>query len=237
MLTRPRLRVSFWYEGDAAVCELTLMTDRRQLVHRATLEIAPGSNLANVHAGLLAAASALAAAGSAAAVEASPAPATPATELSGEELIAEHARRSELREMGFHESVLRVLPEAAPRPLSADELAAERDRRAQGQASAVLELELEHDEATTETEPDPAPELSADELAAERERRAQGQASAVLEPEPPAEPLQPPSVQLTPEELDAERERRARANTVIANQEPAPESGRVKDGGENSSLP
>jgi len=51
--SRPRLRLSYWYTGDVLRLELVLMTEERELVHRETVEVTPGSTLENVHALLL----------------------------------------------------------------------------------------------------------------------------------------------------------------------------------------
>jgi hypothetical protein len=164
---RPRLRVSFWYEGAAAKCELVLMSERRELVHRETLDVGPGTGLERVHEGLLSAAATLAHAKGFAATggviarqEAPPAPPEG--------------------------------PPPEPSPEQLEQVAAERQRRAElaGERAEVAQFERE-----LEPDADSAPEW----------------------PEPAAP-------KLSPEDLVAERERRARANTVIENQEPPPES-------------
>jgi len=46
---RPRLRTSFWYEGSGQLrCELVLMTEQRDLVHRETFDVNPGSTFAQL---------------------------------------------------------------------------------------------------------------------------------------------------------------------------------------------
>lgn len=50
---RPRLRVSYWFEGDTLKMESVLMTDRRERVHSETVELMTGSTLEKVHALLL----------------------------------------------------------------------------------------------------------------------------------------------------------------------------------------
>jgi hypothetical protein len=169
---KPRLRVSFWYEGEGARCEFVLMGERRELVHRETLDVGPGTGLETVHAALLAAAATLASAKAfassggvapAAAVATVPPPRPPAPPPSPEQIEA-------------------VASERARRSAAAGE-------RAEEQA---FELELEQQAAELERtdQPTPAPQLTPDELAEERERRARANTviqNANSEP-PPSEP-------------------------------------------------
>lgn len=178
---RPRLRASFFFEGDAIACELTLMDERRALVHRQKVPVLPGSGLEQFHAALLSLAATLMV-GAVAPRE----PSDPA--MSEEELQAERERRDELRALGWHPSVLRVLPGDPPQPiaplLTLEELHAERSRR------AALQVAAAEDAALPDTKPI---------------------GEVVIEnSEPP--PTEPPP-RLTPEELDAERERRAKGQT------------------------
>lgn len=154
---RPRLRASFWFEGEAAKCELVLMTEQRELVHRQTLSIAPGTGLEQVHAGLLSAAATLARAHKFAAEGGAPPPAAAPA------------------------------PPAPPEPaepaapaLSPEELTAERERRAGLQAKPQAE-ELEPpvlEPPVLELERMPAPTLTAEEFDAERRRRVALQAGS-----------------------------------------------------------
>lgn len=51
---RPRLRTTFWYDArDDLNVELTLMDDRRELLHRMTLTVAPGGTIARICEALL----------------------------------------------------------------------------------------------------------------------------------------------------------------------------------------
>jgi hypothetical protein len=51
---RPRLRATFHYDADDAInIELTLMDDRRELIHRMALAVAPGGALARIFDALL----------------------------------------------------------------------------------------------------------------------------------------------------------------------------------------
>jgi hypothetical protein len=193
---RPRLRASFFFEGDAIACDLTLMNERRGLVHRQKVPVLPGSGLEQFHAALLSLAASL--------MVGAVTPREPTdVPMSEEELQAERERRAELRELGWHPSVLRVLPGDPPQPiaplLTLEELQAERTRRAAAQVAAAADAAL----------PDTKPIVG----------------EVVIEnSEPP--PTEPPP-RLTPEEIDAERERRARGQTqplpggdvVIANSE------------------
>lgn len=179
---RPRLRASFFFEGDAIACELTLMDEQRALVHRQRVPVLPGSGLEQVHAGLLSLVATLAGVST----QAPPAPSEP--QMSEEELQIERARRAELQGMGWHPSVLRVLP-GDPVPmaplLSAEELQSERERRAALQVSAaaaaaddVNALAVDPETLIENHEPpptEPPPRLTSEELDAERERRARGQ--------------------------------------------------------------
>lgn len=130
---RPRLRASFFFEGDAIACELTLMDERRALVHRQKVPVLPGSGLEQFHAALLSLSATLMVGGVPAA------PSDPA--MSEEELQAERERRDELRALGWHPSVLRVLPGDPPQPiaplLTIEQVQAERSRRAAAQAAAA----------------------------------------------------------------------------------------------------
>lgn len=99
---RPRLRVSFWYEGAALRCELVLMSERRELVHRETFEVTRQSTLEQVHAGLVTTAGRLALAKGEPFTEGEPVEAgAPAAEALEPEPSADNelARRTRLEEL------------------------------------------------------------------------------------------------------------------------------------------
>lgn len=176
---KPRLRTSFWFEGAALKCELVLMGERRELVHRETFDVPRGSVLERIHSGLVSTAGRLAEA-KAQLLNPTPAPAPVAEHVVDAEPSPENeqARRARL-----------------------EELAAEAERRA-----AEMPAEPEEPEPELEPELEPLPSLEneqarrarLEELAAEAERRA-AEAPAELEEAPTWEPEPEPEPEATPE--------------------------------------